>query len=108
MLEAYLAEGLEGESVFSLFVRRLPRRRFAGEPLLEVVAPLPQAQLVETMLMNQVHLQTVAGVDSTSNLLAGRVYGIPVAGTMAHSYVQKLTAWRDVLAAELTHGSASH
>jgi hypothetical protein len=27
MIEAYLAEGLEEESVFSLFVRRLPRRR---------------------------------------------------------------------------------
>jgi nicotinate phosphoribosyltransferase len=101
---------------------------FAGEPILEVVAPLPQAQLVETFLMNQVHLQTVlaskaarivgvaggrtvvdfglrrahgtdaglkgarslfiAGVSATSNVLAGAFYGIPVAGTMAHSYVQ--------------------
>src|SRR5262249_50107366 len=101
---------------------------FAEEPLLEVVAPLPQAQLVETCLMNQIHVQTmaasksvrlvaaaqgrtlvdfglrrdhgadaglkvaraayVAGVQSTSNVLAGCVYGIPVAGTMAHSYIQ--------------------
>src|SRR5262245_46666427 len=101
---------------------------FAGEPILEVVAPLPQAQLVETFLMNQIHLQTVlaskaarivevaggrtvvdfglrrahgtdaglkaarslfiAGVSATSNVLAGACYGIPVAGTMAHSYVQ--------------------
>jgi len=101
---------------------------FAGEPILEVVAPLPQAQLVETFLTNQVHLQTVlaskasrivraaggrtivdfglrrmhgadaglkgarslfiAGVSATSNVLAGALYGIPVAGTMAHSYVQ--------------------
>ena len=30
----------------------------------------------------------VAGVHSTSNVLAGLTYGIPVAGTMAHSYVQ--------------------
>ncbi|HSD09463.1 MAG TPA: nicotinate phosphoribosyltransferase [Candidatus Binatia bacterium] len=101
---------------------------FAAEPILEVVAPLPQAQLVETFLTNQVHLQTVlaskaarivmaaggrtivdfglrrthgadaglkaarslfiAGVSATSNVLAGALYGIPVAGTMAHSYVQ--------------------
>lgn len=101
---------------------------FAGEPILEVEAPLPEAQLAETFLMNQVHLQTVlaskgarvvaaargrpvvdfglrrtqgtdaglkaakafyvAGVAATSNVLAGRVYGIPIAGTMAHSYIQ--------------------
>ncbi len=101
---------------------------FADEPILEVIAPLPQAQLVETYVMNQIHLQTViaskaarvvraahgrtvvdfgarrthgidaavkaaragyiAGVDSTSNVLAGQLYGIPLAGTMAHSYVQ--------------------
>jgi nicotinate phosphoribosyltransferase len=101
---------------------------FPGEPLLEVVAPVAEAQLVESFVMNQIHLQTVlaskatrvvgaaqgrtvvdfalrrmhgtdaalkgarafyiAGVDATSNVLAGRLYGIPVSGTMAHSYVQ--------------------
>jgi nicotinate phosphoribosyltransferase len=101
---------------------------FGEEPLLEVVAPLAEAQLAETYLMNQVQLQTVlaskaarvvraaggrtvvdfgarrtqgtdaalkaaralyiAGGDATSNLLAGQLYGIPVAGTMAHSFVQ--------------------
>lgn len=30
----------------------------------------------------------VAGVTATSNVEAGRAYGIPVAGTMAHSFVQ--------------------
>jgi len=101
---------------------------FAEEPLLEVVAPAPQAQLVETLVMNQVHSATVlaskaarvvlaaggrpvvdfgarrihgtdtgvksarayhlAGVAATSNVLAGRLYGVPVSGTMAHSYVE--------------------
>jgi nicotinate phosphoribosyltransferase len=101
---------------------------FALEPILEVVAPLPQAQLVETAVMNRIHHQTViaskaarvveaargrtvidfglrrmhgleaglaaaracyiAGVDATSNVAAGQLYGLPVSGTMAHSYVQ--------------------
>jgi nicotinate phosphoribosyltransferase len=101
---------------------------FANEPILEVVAPLPEAQLVETLVMNQMHVQTllaskaarvvaaaagrsvidfgmrrmhgidaaiagaravyIAGAAATSNLVAGRQFGIPVAGTMAHSYVQ--------------------
>lgn len=101
---------------------------YANEPILEIVAPLPQAQLVETFVMNQVHYQTmaaskasrvvtaardrkvvdfgarrfhgidaamkaarafyIAGVAATSNVAAGHRYGIPVAGTMAHSYIQ--------------------
>src|SRR5438067_992044 len=100
---------------------------FPNEPILEVVAPLPQAQIVETFLMNQIQLSTLAaskatrvvraargrsvvdfgarrmhgadagikqprafyigGVDSTSSVLAGQLWGVPVAGTMAHSYV---------------------
>jgi nicotinate phosphoribosyltransferase len=100
---------------------------FANEPILEVIAPLPQAQLVETFLLNQVSFQTliaskaarvvaaaqgrtvvefglrrehgtdagmkaaracaVAGVNGTSNVLAGQVYGLPVMGTMAHSFI---------------------
>ena len=101
---------------------------FANEPIVEVVAPLPEAQIVETFLINQIHLASlaaskaarvvsaargrpvvdyglrrihgadaglktarafyIAGVDATSNVLAGEIYGIPVSGTMAHSFVQ--------------------
>jgi nicotinate phosphoribosyltransferase len=32
---------------------------FGNEPILEVVAPLPQAQYFETFVMNQIHLQTL-------------------------------------------------
>lgn len=111
-------------------VRALPEGTpvFANEPILEVAAPLPQAQLIETLIMNQVHVHTVlaskaarlvtaarekpvidfgarrthgidaamkaarafhiAGVAATSNVLAGKRYGIPLSGTMAHSYIQ--------------------
>jgi nicotinate phosphoribosyltransferase len=33
----------------------------------------------------------LAGFDATSNVLAGHVYGIPISGTMAHSYVSSFT-----------------
>jgi nicotinate phosphoribosyltransferase len=100
---------------------------FPNEPLIRVTAPIIEAQLVETFLLNTVNLQTmiatkasrvvhaakgkpviefglrrehgidagmkvarssyIAGCQGTSNVLAGQVYGIPVFGTMAHSFV---------------------
>lgn len=100
---------------------------FAEEPLIRVTAPIIQAQLVETSLLNGVGHQTlvaskaarlslaaegrpfadfgarrghgadaalkgaraayVGGAAATSLVLAGIEYGIPVTGTMAHSYV---------------------
>lgn len=100
---------------------------FAREPLLRVTAPLIEAQIVETFLLNCMTFQTmvaskavrvaiasgdrtfidfslrrdhgadaglkaaraayIAGASATSNVLAGKIFGIPVSGTMAHSYV---------------------
>jgi nicotinate phosphoribosyltransferase len=100
---------------------------FPNEPLLRVTAPIIEAQLVETFLLNTINLQTmiatkasrvvhsaegksviefglrreqgidaglkvarssyIAGCQGTSNVLAGMAYGIPVFGTMAHSYI---------------------
>ncbi|MDR3289524.1 MAG: nicotinate phosphoribosyltransferase [Peptococcaceae bacterium] len=101
---------------------------FPHEPMLRVKAPLLEAQLIETALLNIVNHQTliatkasrivaatgggsvmefglrraqgpdagvfgsraayIGGCQSTSNVLAGQRFGIPVAGTMAHSWVQ--------------------
>lgn len=66
---AYLREqGLSEELLdhlagfeFTGTVRAVPEGRicFPYEPLLQVEAPLPQAQLVETVLLNAVHVETV-------------------------------------------------
>jgi nicotinate phosphoribosyltransferase len=101
---------------------------FADEPILRITAPLPQAQLIETRLINIVHFQClvaskaarmmlaapgklmvdfglrrahgaeagvmaarasyIAGFAGTATVLAGKLYGIPIFGTMAHSFVQ--------------------
>ena len=100
---------------------------FANEPILEVRAPIIEAQLLETLALNQIGVASLiatkaarchgaaggrrlidfglrrsqgadaglvaarssylAGFAGTSNVLAGMRYGIPLYGTMAHSYV---------------------
>lgn len=101
---------------------------FQNEPLLRIEAPLVEAQLIETALLNIVNYQTliatkasrikqivkdervmefgtrraqemdaavwgtraayIGGLEATSNVRAGKMFGIPVAGTHAHSLVQ--------------------
>lgn len=101
---------------------------FADEPILRVTAPLPQAQLVETRIINLLQFQTMvaakaarctlaaqgrllvdfglrrahgaeagllsarashlAGFDGTATVAAGMQWGIPLYGTMAHSFIQ--------------------
>ncbi len=101
---------------------------FPDEPLIRVTAPLPQAQLVETRIINLLHFETLvaskaarmvlaapgkslidfglrrahgaeagllaarasylAGFEGTATTLAEAEFGIPVRGTMAHSFVQ--------------------
>lgn len=65
-LEPLLGLSFEGE------VRAVPEGHavFAYEPLLEVTAPLPQAQLVETYLLNQVCHQTVVASKAARCVLA--------------------------------------
>ena len=101
---------------------------FPDEPILRVTAPMPQAQLAESRLLNLVHFETLvatkaarsvlaapgkrlvdfglrrahgaeagllaarasylAGFAGTATVLAGARMGIPLFGTMAHSFVE--------------------
>ena len=136
-------EWVEGSKLFRRgFAEELAKLRFTGdihampegtvffpnEPILRVTAPMPEAQLLETRVLNLIHFETVvaskaarsrlaapgkglidfglrrahgaeagvlaarasylAGFDGTSNVIAAPLYGIPVFGTMAHSFVQ--------------------
>jgi nicotinate phosphoribosyltransferase len=109
---------------------------FANEPVLQVTAPLPMAQLVESRLINLLQFQTMiaskaarmvlaapgkllvdfglrrahgaeagvmaarasylAGFAGTATVTAGKLYGLPLYGTMAHSFIE---AWDDEAAA---------
>ncbi len=100
---------------------------FQNEPLVQIEGSLPEVQILETLVINIVHYNTliasksarcylvskdralvdfglrrahgldaglygaracyITGFAGTSNLYAGRKYGIPVFGTMAHSFV---------------------
>ncbi|KAF0995179.1 nicotinate phosphoribosyltransferase [Geobacillus sp. TFV-3] len=101
---------------------------FANEPIMRIEAPLAEAQLIETAILNIINFQTliatkasrikhilgdepalefgsrraqemdaalwgaraayIGGIEATSNVRAGKLFGIPVAGTHAHSMIQ--------------------
>ena len=105
---------------------------FPHEPIVRVTAPLPEAQFIETALLNFLNFQTliatkaariciaagddpviefgvrrahgpdgglsaarasfIGGARATSNLMAGRIFGIPVRGTLAHSWVESFAS----------------
>ena len=111
-------------------VHAMPEGRvfFANEPILRVTAPIAQAQLVETRLINILHFQSliaskaarmvlaapgkllvdfglrrahgaeaglmaarasyIAGFAGTATMLAEALYGIPIFGTVAHSFIE--------------------
>jgi nicotinate phosphoribosyltransferase len=125
---------------FTGSIRALPEGTifFAEEPILEVDAPLIEAQILETLAINQVGVATLiaskaarcygaaagrrliefglrrcqgadaglvaarssylAGFNGSANVLAGKRYGIPVYGTMAHSYIMAHDRERDAFA----------
>ena len=111
---------------------------FPDEPILRVTAPVMEAQLLETALLNIINHQTliatkasrvvqaargdrvlefglrraqgpdagiygaraaiIGGCQSTSNVLTGQLFGVPISGTHAHSWVMsfpdELSAFR--------------
>ena len=126
---------------FTGSVRAIPEGRlyFIDEPAVEVTAPIIEAQLAETFIINQVNLQSmlatkaarcvcaaegrgiadfasrrtqgtdaalkmarasyIAGFSSTSNVLAASLYGMPPAGTMAHSFISSFPSELDAFRA---------
>ena len=112
---------------------------FPKEPLLKVIAPIMEAQLVETAILNIINHQSliatkaarvvhaakgdgvlefglrraqgpdagvygaraamIGGCVGTSNVLAGKLFGVPISGTHAHSWIMSFndeyTAFRE-------------
>ena len=119
-----------GRVRFSGAIHALPEGTpfFAGEPIVRVTAPIVEAQLLESRLLNIVHFQTtiaskaarcvlaaqgrqlvdfgmrraheaeaallsaraafLAGFDATATVEAGRRFGVPLSGTLAHSFIE--------------------
>ncbi len=112
---------------------------FPNEPILEITAPIIEAQMIETFILNTIGFSTLiaskaarcviaaqgrplidfalrrtqgkdagmmvarstymAGFAGTSNVLAGKVYGMPTSGTMAHSFICAFDSEREAFTA---------
>jgi nicotinate phosphoribosyltransferase len=104
--EAYLRDGLRlpagavtalGRLRFTGDVWAVPEGRivFAGEPLLEVTAPIAEAQLVETALLNDLTYQTaIASKAARCRLAAGRAQLIDFSARRTHGRQAALAAAR--------------
>lgn len=143
-------DSLKEKGIFSdAFLNYLAAQRFTGdvyalpegtvffpnEPILRVTAPILEAQLVESYLLNAINVATticskaarvtqaakergvydfslrrtqgadaalasarssyIAGCLGTSNVLAGTLYNMPIAGTMAHSFIMSFQDEKD-------------
>jgi nicotinate phosphoribosyltransferase len=114
---------------------------FQNEPMLRVTAPIIEAQLFETFVINTINFQTliatkasrvvssakgrpvidfgsrrahgfdaglkaarasyIGGCIGTSNVLAGKLYKMPIYGTMAHSYIEAFSNEKEAFKAWL-------
>ncbi len=137
---------LRGQNIFTpTFLRYLESFRFTGtihgmregelafphEPILRVEAPIMEAQLVETFILNKMNFSSliatkasrvvyaadgrpviefglrraqgdagleatrasfIGGCTATSHVSAGKTLGIPISGTMAHSFVTSFSS----------------
>ena len=112
---------------------------FPNEPILTVVAPLIDAQLIETAILLEINHQSliatktnrivraakgkpvsdfgarrahnvdaavygaraayIGGASGTATVLAGKMFGIPISGTMAHSWVMSFDSEYDAFKA---------
>ena len=112
---------------------------FPNEPILTVVAPLIDAQLIETAILLEINHQSliatktnrivrsakgkpvsdfgarrahnvdaavygaraayIGGASGTATVLAGKMFGIPISGTMAHSWVMSFESEYDAFKA---------
>ncbi|PQP34408.1 nicotinate phosphoribosyltransferase [Desulfobacteraceae bacterium SEEP-SAG9] len=68
----------------------------AGRPLIDFSLRRTQGQDAGLKVARSTY---IAGFTSTSNVLAGKIYGIPISGTMAHSFISVFDSEKDAFSA---------